>query len=199
MILLEKLKILTPLQIIAKECRRFDTINCGQRVWKVVQSPINRPIWSHWSTLTVWLTRLVDIQFSQQKFHWKLESFNFYSKGHWKAVWPDLAKFRHFGKNLQVFGKFLTAYLLFGNMLSLLWQIWYIIGQIIFVANNQILNNNLTIWSHCWIGWKPKNAGADKHWKGLGIFVNTAELKLPLPSFPQFREQTNISGLRISR
>ena len=42
--------------------------------------------------------------------------------------WPNLAKFRHFGKTSQVFGKILTVYLLFGKMLSLLWQIFYIIG-----------------------------------------------------------------------
>ena len=31
-------------------------------------------------------------------------------------------------------------------MLSLLWQIWYIIGLIFIVANGQILKNNLTIY-----------------------------------------------------
>ena len=43
-------------------------------------------------------------------------------------VWPDLVKFHHFRKRLQVFGKFLTVYFLFGKMLSLLWQICDIIG-----------------------------------------------------------------------
>ena len=33
-------------------------------------------------------------------------------------------------------------------MLSLLWQIYDIIGLIFIVANGQILKNNLTIWSH---------------------------------------------------
>ena len=56
-------------------------------------------------------------------------------------MWPDLAKFRHFGK-------FLTVYFLFGKMLSLLWQICDIIGLIFGVANGQILKNFLTIWSH---------------------------------------------------
>ena len=32
----------------AYECRRFGQINCCQRIWKVVKSLINRPIWSHW-------------------------------------------------------------------------------------------------------------------------------------------------------
>ena len=33
-------------------------------------------------------------------------------------------------------------------MLSLLWQIWYIIGLIFIVGTSQILENNLIIWSH---------------------------------------------------
>ena len=68
-------------------------------------------------------------------------------------MWPDLAKFRQFGKNLQVFGNFLTIYLLFGKMLSLLCQICDIIGLIFIVANGQILKNNLTIWSR----WSRKS------------------------------------------
>ena len=63
-------------------------------------------------------------------------------------VWPDLGKICHFGKSLQVFGKFLAAYSLFGKMLSLLWQICDIIGLNFIVANGQILKNNSTIWSH---------------------------------------------------
>ena len=51
-----------------------------------------------------------------------------------RAVRPDLAKFRHFGKNLQAFGKFLTVYLLFGKILSLLRQICDIIGLIFIVV-----------------------------------------------------------------
>ena len=57
------------------------------------------------------------------------------------SVWPDLAKFRHFGK-------LLTAYFLFGKKLNLLWQIYYITGQFIIAANGQILKHNLIIWSH---------------------------------------------------
>ena len=53
-----------------------------------------------------------------------------------------------FGERLQVLGKFLMVYLLFGKMLSLLLQICDIIGLIFSVANGQILKNNLTIWSH---------------------------------------------------
>ena len=64
------------------------------------------------------------------------------------AVWPDLAKFHHLSKSLQVFGSFLMVYLLFGIMLSRLLQICDIIGLIFSVANGQILKNNLTIWSH---------------------------------------------------
>ena len=50
-------------------------------------------------------------------------------------------------KIIQEFGKFLTVYFLFGKMLSLIWQFWYIIGLIFIIANGQLLKNNLTIWS----------------------------------------------------
>ena len=39
---LEKVKIFTPLQKLAKECRRLGQINCFQRLRKVAQSPMNR-------------------------------------------------------------------------------------------------------------------------------------------------------------
>ena len=65
-------------------------------------------------------------------------------------MWPDLAKFCHFGKKLQVFGKFLKVYFLFGKMLSILWQICDIFGLNFLFAIGQILKNYLTIWSHCW-------------------------------------------------
>ena len=35
---------------IAQEFERFGQINCCQRLLKDAQSPINRPIWSHWFT-----------------------------------------------------------------------------------------------------------------------------------------------------
>ena len=44
---------------IAQECGRCGQINCCQRLWKVAQSPINCPIWSHCLNLnpqcTVWI------------------------------------------------------------------------------------------------------------------------------------------------
>ena len=66
-----------------------------------------------------------------------------------RAVWPDLAKFCHFGKSFPVSGKFLTVYFLVGKILSWLWQFCDIIGLIFIAANGQILKNNLTIWSQC--------------------------------------------------
>ena len=102
-----------------------------------------RQIWSHWvqGTMAWWDVAEIDL---------------FASKGMYQMLppkqpmWPDLAKFRHFGKSLQVLGKFLIVYFLFGKMLSLLWQICDIIGLIFIVANGQILKNNITIRSH----WK---------------------------------------------
>ena len=56
-----------------------------------------------------------------------------------QAVWPDLAKFRHFGKNLKIFDKYLTVNFLFGKMLSLLWQIFDIIGLVFMVKYLKII------------------------------------------------------------
>ena len=46
---------------------------------------------------------------------------------------------RHLSKTLQVLSKILTACFLLGKMMTLYWQIWYIIGLIFIVANCQIL------------------------------------------------------------
>ena len=46
-----KIKDVDTVTKIAKECRRFGKINCCQRLKKVAQSPINCPIWSHWSEI----------------------------------------------------------------------------------------------------------------------------------------------------
>ena len=45
-------------------------------------------------------------------------------------MWPDLAKFRHFGKIFEVLGNFSGVYLLFGKIFSLLWHNLYTFGQI---------------------------------------------------------------------
>ena len=70
------------------------------------------------------------------------------TKCHLWPVWPDLAKFHHFGKSLQVFGQFLMVYFLTGKMLSPLWQIGNVFGLIFITANGQILKNIISIWSH---------------------------------------------------
>ena len=42
--------------------KRFGQINCCQILWKVAQSPINRPIWSHWHNpcLFYWMSSTFD-------------------------------------------------------------------------------------------------------------------------------------------
>ena len=51
MISQRKMKDFDTFTKIAWECRRLGQINCCQRLWKVSQSPINHPIWSHWLPL----------------------------------------------------------------------------------------------------------------------------------------------------
>ena len=63
----------------------------------------------------------------------------FLSFFHPHKVWPDLAKFRHFGRMLKHFGHFESVHLVFGKILSLFWQICNANGQIFIVVNSQIL------------------------------------------------------------
>ena len=56
-----------------------------------------------------------------------------------QSVWPDLAKFRHFGTILKVLGKILRDYLIFGKILILLWQKCFTIGQVLVVVDGKIL------------------------------------------------------------
>ena len=65
------------------------------------------------------------------------------------SVWPDLAKFRHFGKILKVFGQFLKSWFPSWQNVEPIWQRFYAFGQSYIVTNGQILNNNPAIWSHC--------------------------------------------------
>ena len=68
------------------------------------------------------------------------------------AEWPDLAKFRNFGKHWNVLGIFMRVYLAFGKYCYLLWQILYTIGQFFMVVNGQIMKTTKAIWSHCFRG-----------------------------------------------
>ena len=55
------------------------------------------------------------------------------------SEWRGLAKFRHFGKILKVFGNFSRVNLVFGNICDLFWQILYAVEQILIDGNDQIL------------------------------------------------------------
>ena len=60
-------------------CERFGQINCCQRLWKLAQSPINRPIWSFWLLLP----------FSHSESVEKVKSENHSSEvgGNWIKFW----------------------------------------------------------------------------------------------------------------
>ena len=61
-------------------------------------------------------------------------------------------------------GNFKKHYLLFGKPLYPHWQIFYAVGQIYIVINDQILKNSLAIWSH----WPPCGV---RHWKLTNVSV----------------------------
>ena len=56
-----------------------------------------------------------------------------------RSLWPDLAKFRHFGK-------IVILYILLDKFFNLLWHNFYAFGWILWP---NILNSYLAIWSLC--------------------------------------------------
>ena len=67
-----------------------------------------------------------------------------------ERVWPDLAKFCHFGKTLQVFGLFL----IWQNAEPTLANLWHYWANF-HCCKWSYLKNNITIWSH----WREKKEG----------------------------------------
>ena len=113
------------------------------------------------------------------------------------SVWPDLAKFHHFCKSLQVFGKLLTVYFLFGKMLSILWEICDIIELSITDANDQIWKNNQTIWSHCLVlklvEWSVKE------WKRIIAFLKRIGFELEICTRERKIERTKETLFELPR
>ena len=68
----------------------------------------------------------------------------------WCPVWPDLAKFGHWGKTLIAFGYSLRVYFVFGKILTLIGLIFMILDKISLLLMAQYWKDNLAIWSHCW-------------------------------------------------
>ena len=56
-----------------------------------------------------------------------------------KSVWPDLAKFHHFGKYLKIFGNIFKVYLVLGKVFNSLCHNLYAFGQILIAVNGKIL------------------------------------------------------------
>ena len=63
-------------------------------------------------------------------------------------MWPDLAKFGHFGNILKVLGICLRVYLLLCKISNLHWQLWFHIGPNFRFVNGQNWTNNIAVWSH---------------------------------------------------
>ena len=110
-----------------------------------------------------------------------------------RSVWPDLAKFRHFGIMLKNFGHFERVHFVFGKIWNLLWQILYASAQFFSFVNAQILKkNNRAIWSHwsrssciesSWVALRSfdsvKSVWPDwKIWRHLGEFLKSKVAKI---------------------
>ena len=70
----------------------------------------------------------------------------------WWSVWPDLAKFHHFGKIVWVFGIILGVNLLLDNIFNLPTMPKYFmpLGKLSFFQMAKYWRNIFSIWSHCW-------------------------------------------------
>ena len=104
--------------------------NCSQDLWKLCQSGHTDSSQSEAILASFLVESISDLIFEVGSFY-REKNCSLDRRGETLKdipVWPDLAKFHHFGK-------ILTAYLLVGKMLSLLWQICYIFGLIFSVAN----------------------------------------------------------------
>ena len=58
------------------------------------------------------------------------------------SVWPDLAKFCHFGKFSKTTGKLLWSYLVFGKVLNLLWQFLITFRPFCAAVSSQIMKKS---------------------------------------------------------
>ena len=67
------------------------------------------------------------------------------------SVWPDLAKFHHFGKLLKDFGNIWRAYLVLATLWTHFGKIMYGIGQSFIVVNGPNWKHKLAIWSHWFV------------------------------------------------
>ena len=75
-------------------------------------------------------------------------------------------------QNLTSLWQFFNSLFLFFKMMGLLWQIWNILWIIFIVANGQILKNNLTIWSHCFLS-EPQSFALLQHSHYFPIFYDS--------------------------
>ena len=66
----------------------------------------------------------------------------------WGSVLPNLVKFRHFGKMIWIFVKWVRDYLVFGKTLDILWQIWFCFWTTFQCCKCPSIKK--TIWSHFW-------------------------------------------------
>ena len=97
-------------------------------------------------------------------------------------MWPDLAKFRHFGN-------FMMVYFVFDKNCYLLWQILYTIGQFFMVVNGQIMKPIKAIWSY----WSSST------FKGISVLIQYIVILrchwiLQMPCWAKSSYQGRLSG-----
>ena len=93
------------------------------------------------------------------------------------TVWPDFAKFHHFGKYLKVFGNIFKVYLVLGIDLKSLWHNLYAFVQIFIAINGQIL--------------KTQSGHTDRWAQSHGTIIGGQRSAFNLLSVSPFNNETN--------
>ena len=87
----------------------------------------------------------------------------------WRTVWPDLAKFRHFGNENKILGNSLWVYFVRVKILNILWIIFMLLANVHCCKWPNIEKYNLAIWSHWWRIKVEKNKFL--HLQSLSLFL----------------------------
>ena len=80
------------------------------------------------------------------------------------ALWPDLAKLRHFGKMLKVFGQFLEGLINICHNFEPILAHFMLLGQFWLLQMAKFWKISLAIWSHC-LADALRKPGYQNHWE----------------------------------
>ena len=124
MISQEKWKILTPLQKLSHNVTQFGQNNCCHRLWKVAQSAISRPIWSHckWLTLILlFMDRALQTDRSITQLFFDRNSFLCFSNRPTDVLFIGPNRGNRFDETIKFSTSLFSISEVFSNLQSTLW------------------------------------------------------------------------------